>query len=131
MLIVERLYRYAWAFDERQLEGLRNCFTENAVWEGDTCGVAPTLPIHGRDAITSWLADFWARQNDQRRHMMMSVVVDNQTSNSADVLALLALTSAGAANLSILLTSFYRLRLEKIENTWRIQHLFEGFDVDF
>lgn len=130
-LIVERVYRYGWAFDERQLDALRNCFAEDAIWEGNTLGINPVAPIHGRESITTWLSQFWKLQSDQRRHMMFSVIVDNQTLNSADVLATLALTSASNGRISIVLTSFYRLKLKKLDDIWLIQHLFEGFDVAF
>lgn len=131
ILILDRVFRYAWAFDERRLDALQNCFTQNAVWEGNTQGISPVPPIHGREAIASWLAAFWDRQSDQRRHMMFDVVVNDQTPETAQVLVSLALTSASEGKLSIVLTSFYRLEVVKVEQRWRIAHLFEGFDVDF
>lgn len=131
ILILDRVFRYAWAFDERRLDALQNCFTENAVWEGNTQGRNPVSPIHGREAICRWLATFWERQSDQRRHMMFDVVVNSQTPESAQVLVSLALTSASAGKLSIVLTSFYRLEVVKVEQRWRIAHLFEGFDIEF
>jgi hypothetical protein len=130
-LIVDRVYRYGWAFDERRLDALRACFTEDAVWEGNTGGEEPVAPINGREQIAEWLAGFWQRQPDQRRHMMVSIVVDNQTPESADALASLILTSAQDSAISTVLTSFYRLRLVKHADSWLIAHLFEGFDVAF
>lgn len=131
ILIQDRIYRYAWAFDERQLTSLKNCFTENAVWEGDIQGVNAVAPIHGRETIATWLSGFWERQMDQRRHMIFDMVVINQSSERAEVIVSLALTSASAAKLSIVLTSFYRFEVVREEEIWRIAHLFEGFDVDF
>jgi len=130
-MIVERVHRYGWAFDERRREALASCFAENAVWEGNVQGAEPVGPIHGRDAIVTWLAGFWDRQEDQRRHLMPSVVVDRQTATTADVLVHLVLTSAAGASLSIVLTSFYRMELVEQRGGWRIRRLFEGFDVAF
>jgi len=131
ILIIDRIYRYAWAFDERQIEALNNCFTVDAIWEGNTQGVTPVPPIKGRTNITEWLSGFWANQRDQRRHVMVDIVIDNQSANNADALVLLMLTAASQSNLEIVLTSFYKLQLENESGTWRIAHLFEGFDVDF
>ena len=131
ILIMDRIYRYAWAFDERQIDALNNCFTVDAIWEGNTQGVTPVPPFKGRTTITDWLSGFWANQSDQRRHVMVNIVIDNQSADKADALVLLMLTAASQSNLEIVLTSFYKLRLEKDSGIWRIAHLFEGFDVDF
>ena len=131
ILIMDRIYRYAWAFDERQIDALNNCFTVDAVWEGNTQGVTPVPPFKGRTTITDWLSGFWANQSDQRRHVMVNIVIDNQSADKADALVLLMLTAASHSNLEIVLTSFYKLHLEKESDIWRIAHLFEGFDVDF
>jgi hypothetical protein len=131
ILIMDRIYRYAWAFDERQIDALNNCFTVDAIWEGNTQGVMPVPPFKVRTTITDWLSGFWANQSDQRRHVMVNIVIDNQSADKADALVLLMLTAASQSNLEIVLTSFYKLRLEKDSGIWRIAHLFEGFDVDF
>ena len=131
ILIMDRIYRYAWAFDERQIDALNNCFTVDAIWEGNTQGVTPVPPFKGRTTITDWLSGFWANQSDQRRHVMVNIVIDNQSADKADALVLLMLTAASQSNLEIVLTSFYKLRLEIDSGIWRIAHLFEGFDVDF
>jgi ketosteroid isomerase-like protein len=131
IMISDRIYRYAWAFDERQIDALNNCFTEDAVWEGNTQGVTPVPPFRGRATITEWLSGFWANQSDQRRHVMVNIVIDNQSAEKADASVLLMLTAAEQSKLEIVLTSFYKFRLEKESGVWRIAHLFEGFDVDF
>jgi len=131
LLIQDRIYRYAWAFDERHIDALNNCFTEDAVWEGNTQGVTPVPQFKGRTTITDWLSGFWANQSDQRRHVMVNIVIDNQSAEKADALVMLMLTAAEQSKLEIVLTSFYKLHLEKESGVWRIAHLFEGFDVDF
>jgi predicted SnoaL-like aldol condensation-catalyzing enzyme len=131
LAIGERIHRYAWAFDERRRDALGHCFTQAAVWEGNTAGNEPVPPIHGRDAIADWLAGFWTRQRDQRRHLMLNVLVSNQTAEEADALVSLALTAAENGAMAIVLTSFYRMQLAKSHGIWRIRHLFEGFDAAF
>jgi hypothetical protein len=129
--ITDRIYRYAWAFDERRIDALGNCFTNDAVWEGNTQGLMPVPPINGRKLITDWLSGFWLHQKDQRRHHMFSIVIDNQGATEADAMVSLSLISASELKIKIVLTSFYKLHLLKEGNTWRISYLFEGFDVAF
>jgi hypothetical protein len=131
LAVADRIHRYAWAFDERRRNALANCFTADAVWDGNTIGSEPVPPIHGRDAIADWLAGFWPRQTDQRRHLMLSLLVSNVTADEADALVSLALTAAEAGKIAIVLTSFYRMQLVRDAGIWRIQHLFEGFDCAF
>lgn len=127
----ERIHRYAWAFDERRRDALADCFTGNAVWAGNTAGHTAVGPIRGRDAIVEWLSGFWGRQRDQRRHLMMSVLVSLDGPDAANALTSLALTAAQDSKIAIVLTSFYRFELVRDEGTWRIARLFEGFDADF
>jgi hypothetical protein len=62
---------------------------------------------------------------------MVNIVIDNQSAEKADAIVMLMLTAAEQSKLEIVLTSFYKLHLEKDSGVWRITHLFEGFDVDF
>lgn len=129
--IRERIHRYAWAFDERQRDALTDCFTEDAVWAGNTAGAEPVDPIRGRKAIVEWLSGFWVRQQDQRRHLMMSVLVSLDGPDAASALASLALTAAQEKRVAVVLTSFYQFELVRLEGAWRIASLFEGFDAGF
>jgi SnoaL-like protein len=131
MLVVDRINRYGWAFDERDREALAGCFTADAIWEGNVLGETPVPPIHGREHIVGWLAGFWDRQVDQRRHMMLNVTVDLIDATRADALASLLLLSAYEESVTVALTSFYRLRLEQVDGDWLIAQLFEGFDAAF
>jgi hypothetical protein len=129
-LITERIAQYAWGFDERRADLLAGSFTEHAVWHGNLGGLEPVPPVHGRDQIVAWLSAFWDRQNDQRRHMMMSTQIDNLTATSATVVTSLLLTSM-ETELRIVLTSFYLAHLVRQNDEWLIDDLFEGGDVPF
>lgn len=130
-LIQERIARYGWSFDERRADQLAQCFTEDALWWGNIAGTAPVEPVRGRDSIVTWLSDFWPRQSDQRRHLMTSVLIQDQSPSHASAICSLLLTSAQAATLSVVLTSFYRFALVKSSGVWQINELFEGCDVPF
>jgi hypothetical protein len=130
-LIQERIARYGWSFDERRADLLAQCFTQDAVWSGDIGGTSPVAPVSGRDDIVSWLSEFWPRQSDQRRHLMMSVSILHQEPESAKAVSSLLLTSASSETLSVVLTSFYRFELAKSDGIWRISELFEGCDLQY
>lgn len=129
--IVERVHRYGWAFDERQVVELEDCFIVDAQWSGDIMGVEPIDTVLGRRAIVKWLSGFWSRQDDQRRHHMMSVLVCDQTAVTARATSSLLMSACRASSLDVALTSFYTFDLAKEDGVWRIRHLFEGCDRTF
>lgn len=131
LLILERIHRYCWGYDERRLEQLLDCFTADAVWEGNVMGETPIGPIRGREAIGEWLTGFWKHQHDQRRHMILNAIVEEQSEDSATVWTYLILMSAAAARVSVETTGFYRYDVECVDGIWRIAHLFAGFDAPF
>ena len=45
VLIAERMYRYGWAFDERQIDALNECFTESATWQASIMGTSSIGPF--------------------------------------------------------------------------------------
>lgn len=128
MRIAERLHAYAWGFDERRIDVLRGCFTEDAVWHGSLAGRESVGPVHGADAIIEFLTSYWPRQADQRRHYMLSLEVDPVTASEVLATTALLLTAVGK-RLEIVLTSFYRFRLVEQGGRWLIADLFEGGDT--
>jgi hypothetical protein len=131
LLIVERVHRYCWSYDERRLELLRACFTDDGVWEGDVMGEIAIGPFVGVSEIGRWMSEFWPHQRDQRRHMILNAVVLDQQLEEASVVAYLLLMSAKAAAVRVETMGFYRMRMRKADGIWRIQHLFAGFDAPF
>jgi SnoaL-like domain len=130
-LVVERVSRYCWGYDERRRELLADCFVEDAVWEGSVMGRIVVGPMTGRAAIVAWLAEFWPVQQDQRRHMITNAVVEQLGAGRARVLAYLLLMSARRGQVRTESMGFYRIDLVKDGGVWRIAHLFAGFDTPF
>jgi hypothetical protein len=130
-LIAERISRYCWAYDERRADLLGDCFTDDALWEGSVAGTNQVGPMRGREAIVRWLTGFWPYQHDQRRHMVLNTVIQEQNATDAVLLCYLLLLSAKAERASIESIGFYRLALANESGQWRISHLFGGFDVPF
>jgi hypothetical protein len=130
--VVERVHRYGWAFDERRPDLLAECFVPDGVWEGSIMGTATIGPFRGREAVAGWLAGFWPTQHDQRRHLLTNTVVRDLCEDRSTVLAYLLLTSASDSSVRLETTGCYRFELAREpDGTWRITHLFAGFDAPF
>lgn len=130
-LFSERIVRYCWAYDERQLDLLADCFTEDGVWEGNVLGEIPIGPFTGRGAIRKWLSEFWPHQRDQRRHMILNTIVEAQTGHTASTLSYLLLMSSDGERPKLETTGFYRVDYKREDAAWRISHLTAGFDAPF
>ncbi|MCW3068553.1 MAG: hypothetical protein JWL67_1178 [Solirubrobacterales bacterium] len=130
-LITERVSRYGWSFDERRADLLSDCFTEDGVWEGSIMGGEALGPFVGREAIVEWMSEFWTTQRDQRRHMIVNTVIEDQTDTTALAQAYQVLTAARRGQVALETTGFYRFNLERSGGIWRIAHLFSGYDAPF
>ncbi len=129
--IAERIYRYGWAYDERDRQLLGDCFTEDAVWEGNIMGQNPVGPFEGREQIVEWLTDFWNEQDDQRRHIFTNVIVNALTEDTSTAHAYLLLTAASEAKMTPVTAGPYRLELVRQNDSWRLARLVGGFDAPF
>lgn len=128
---VDVVHRYCWSYDERRAEALRDCFAADGTWEGLVMGEIPIGPFTGGEAILEWLTRFWPHQHDQRRHMIVNPLVVQDGPDEATVLAYLLLMSAGDSAAKLETTGFYRVRVRREDDRWRIVHLFGGFDAPF
>lgn len=132
VLIMDRIFRYAWGFDERNLEGLGECFTVDGIWEGWVMGTEHVGPFNGRAAIQGFMGDFWPHQVDQRRHVFTNVIVDDYTGTAAQAHAYLLLMSSMHESTSPVTVGPYRFDLVKDDTgVWRISHLRGGWDSPF
>lgn len=130
-LICERIARYCWAYDERRHELLAECFTEDAVWEGNVLGQIQIGPFEGRERIVQWLTEFWPHQKDQRRHMILNTIVEEQSAETALTLSYLLLMASTGDTASIESMGFYRTAYRQRSGHWYISRLTAGFDKPF
>ena len=131
LLVCEVIARYCWGYDERREAALGDCFTEDAVWEGNVLGRIPIGPFEGRARIMKWLTNFWKYQRDQRRHMLMNTIVEEQAGDFATTLSYLQLLGSNGKEVALETTGFYRVRCRRTVHGWQIAHLFAGFDAQF
>lgn len=129
--IAERVHRYGWGYDERDQTGLGDCFTEDGIWEGSIMGADKVGPYQGREAVVSFLMEFWAVQTDQRRHIFTNVVVSDLTDSAAVAHAYLLLTASADGVMTPVTTGPYRFELRRDDGVWRIGRLVAGFDAPF
>ena len=130
-LFTERIARYCWAYDERRLKALADCFTEDGVWEGNVLGRIQVGPFNGRQRIVQWLSGFWPHQHDQRRHMILNTIVEEQSADTAVTLSYLLLMSSDARSVKLETSGFYRVAYRRVDATWLIERLTGGFDAPF
>ncbi|QYN18431.1 nuclear transport factor 2 family protein [Amycolatopsis sp. DSM 110486] len=132
LLIGEMIARYGWAYDERDRAALAACFTPDGLWQGVIMGRDHVDPIHGADAIATWLAGFWPAQTDQRRHLFTNVVSGEPTGGEVVAHAYLLLLSSHDSTTTPVSAGPYRFTMRRTERgLWRIARLEAGFDAPF
>lgn len=131
LLCMERIARYCWAYDERRLDALEGCFTDDAIWEGNVLGRIPIGPFVGHVKIGNWLSGFWPHQRDQRRHMLLNTIIEEQTAESVLTLSYLQLLSSDSKRVQLETTGFYRVMHQRAGEQWKISRLTAGFDAPF
>jgi hypothetical protein len=132
LLIAERIARYGWSYDERDRDGLGECFTADGVWEGQIMGTQAVGPFTGRAAIVEFLTGFWDEQADQRRHVFTNVVVDRLDGDHASAQAYLQLLASADARTGTETAGPYRFDVVRdSDGVWRLARLAAGFDSPF
>src|SRR6266568_383723 len=121
--IIERLHRYSWGYDARDLDMLKESFTSNARMTISLQGTPGWGPFVGREVIVDWMAGVMKTQSDQRRHSMTNVVFDELTSAHAVVRSFLVLTAAEKDVVRLVTTGAYRVEAIRESDEWRISDL--------
>lgn len=131
-LVAERIARYGWCYDERDVAALAECFTADGVWQGRIMGSEEVGPFAGRAAIVEFLTGFWDEQPDQRRHVFTNVVVDSLAGDRATAQAYLILLASSEERTAVVTAGPYRFEAARDDDgIWRLTLLSAGFDVPF
>lgn len=130
-LVVERVARYCWAYDERRDDLLADCFTDDGIWEGNVLDKIEIGPFETRKGIVDWLTGFWPHQHDQRRHMLLNNIVESLDATSAVTFSYLLLMANDSKQATIETTGFYRCEHVKQDGVWRIARMTACFDSPF
>jgi hypothetical protein len=129
LLVHETLARYAWAYDERRLDVLRDVFTEDGSYVALVPGVEP-VGSEGRERLVPWLAEIMEGQRDQRRHVLANLVIEELTDTHC-VAMCYSILFASDTEARLVAPGFYRAELRKEDGKWRIAQLRNGLDRPF
>jgi ketosteroid isomerase-like protein len=132
VLAAETLYRFGFAYDEQDAAALADCFTPDATLTATTAGTRSFGTHTGREAVLGWLTAYWGKTRDQRRHIITNPMVDDLTTTSATVTAMLLVTAAEDGALRPVTAGVYRAVVRKnADQAWRISQFTLGFDASF
>lgn len=131
LAIFERLSRVAYAYDQRDLPGLAECFTSDARFSLRIAGAEPMAPCAGREAIMTLYRDAMAAQTDVRRHVISNpffIETGIQTGIEAGVesgaeptvVSNLTLLATEGGQCRLLCTGVYRDTLRRVDSRWRL-----------
>ena len=131
LAILDVVQRYGWTYDERRLDVMQELYSEDTVFHGAIWGQPLIEPAVGIEAVLSWQRGWMDQQSDQRRHLITNLLVEEQQSDRAIVLAYMTITSADPTSVQLVATGFYRFTLVRAAGRWLIQDTFAAFDVPF
>ena len=130
--IQDTMNRYAFGYDEDELDMISETFTADAVMslrigrDGDLIG-----PFEGREAIMGLVKDSLAQQTDQRRHITTNVFYEREDERSATVVSYLLLGSVEDGKLSMLSSGWYRDELVSDDGSWRFKERYLYLDLPY
>jgi hypothetical protein len=125
----ESALRYSYAYDERRLDVLHALLTPDAKFSISISG-GEVHTESGRETVIEWLSGIMDGQDDQRRHLVTNVIIDDITDSTAVVVTYLAVYSV-RETAQLATTGFYRFELAKEGPIWLVSHIFDGLDRPF
>lgn len=128
LAIHELLARSAWAYDEKRMDVMAECFAAEArmslrIGGGDVIG-----PYEGRSAVLELIRGSLDAQNDQRRHVIANVFFESETTTSATVISTLTLLATAHGAISVLSAGLYRDDVVLEPGGWRFRARFLTLD---
>jgi 3-phenylpropionate/cinnamic acid dioxygenase small subunit len=129
--IENTFHRWALAYDERDLETMAACFTDDAVMtlrigDGDLVG-----PFEGRDAIMGLMSSSLESQTDQRRHLTTNIIIRSEDGSKAVTESYLTLTAVENGTIRLVSTGRYVDELRNEDDTWRLSKRHIALDLPY
>ena len=131
LAIHELLSRAAYAFDERQLDVLEQCYTIDASMLIDITGVGEAGPFEGREAIMHLISDTLAAQTDVRRHVISNFFFESEKKKAARVVSSLVVFAVENGEINVIISGVYRDDVVRKDGAWRIKHRRLDLDLPF
>lgn len=124
LAIGELLSRASYAYDERKLDMLESCFTEDAVFTIQIIDMDLIGPFDGRAAIMDLYSNSLDAQTDVRRHVISNVMFTDE-GDEPEVISNLTLFATADGVAKLLCTGVYTDQLSRTDSGWclRKRHL--------
>jgi hypothetical protein len=129
--IAETFYRFAIGHDEARIDVLESCFAANGVLQVAEGHAEPFSVKHGRAAIGAELGHIIGQQDDQRRHLISNIVLEQLDETVAHALAYGLVSAVGPGHgLRLGASVFYVADLvRESDGCWRFTRFFIGMDA--
>ncbi|MEH7276710.1 nuclear transport factor 2 family protein [Neobacillus vireti] len=121
MAIQELLGRAAYGYDERKLDLLTQCFTEDAVMTVRIEGRDPIRPFEGHQAIMKLMTRSMEKQTDRRLHDISNIFFETEGEESATVVSSLTLQGVENGNIRLISNGYYRDEVVKVGDRWKVR----------
>ena len=115
----ELLAKWAYAYDERDVAMLENCFTAGASFSMRIAGGDLVGPFEGREAIMALMTGSMDEQTDVRRHVISNIFFD-ESAEVTTVVSNLTLVATQNGEIELLTAGVYRDEVVEEEGAWRV-----------
>ena len=119
LAVHELLGRAAYAYDERDLAMLEDCFAEDASFTMRIAGGDLVGPFEGREAIMGLMRGSMEEQSDVRRHIVSNIFFDD-SSDAITAVSNLTLVATENGEIQLLSAGLYRDTVIEQQGTWRV-----------
>lgn len=131
LAIHELLARTVFGLDQRDPAMIEGCFTKEARFILEIKDAEAIPPFEGRDAIMKLMVDAMNAHQENRRHVISNIFVEEETADAATVVSTLAAFQAEHGKIGVMTSGVYRDHLRKIDGAWRIAVRHLALDVPF
>jgi hypothetical protein len=122
---------YAWGMDSGQFSFTRDTFTSDASFSLDIVAQPVIDPIQGGEAIGDFIESTTREQDDQRRHVITNVHLENEQDESATAIAYLTLMVTEEGRLRPQATGVYTTEAVRDADRWRFRRMHLTLDRSF
>ena len=119
LAILDLLSRSAYAYDERDLNMLADCFTEDAAFSIKIKDADLIGPFEGRDAVMQLYRGALEEQTDVRRHVVSNAFFASEDGEPS-VISYLTLFATENGETKLLSAGVYRDTLRDTGSGWRL-----------
>jgi 3-phenylpropionate/cinnamic acid dioxygenase small subunit len=125
--ISQLLYRYCYAHDDRDIEGLRVCFAKDITIDGRA---ATFRGLRGRDEILAGYAKDYGDEVPRQRHLVTNILITNEAPDEVKVRSYYAVYRIHADGSG----SYFQLTINcidtiiKEDGDWKILHRVSRMD---